>query len=172
MSDTNTSWIYITTQPNKSLIRDILSLASYHTKIGIMCKTSERQDHVDVHIDRSKSVSEFEAEFERLSGIMTEPLNEPILPDDHPVHQGFMYIADGRPREFIDGMNMTVGRWKKLPGNLAVSEVRRCDLATRIVLLLPKKLEPVQDIRKGVPFAVHHHGDRRRRKTHKIRKAS
>ncbi len=66
--------------------------------------------------------------------------DEPVLPDDYPVHQGFAYIANGKLRIFIDGTRMTVGLWKQLriPGVEPVLEVRRYDRAGRLKRLTEK----------------------------------
>lgn len=86
-------------------------------------------------------ISIFKRELNRLREVITTPLNEPILPDDYPVYQGNLYVANGRIVEFIDGMNMTVGKWKdlRIPNVTVVTEVRRCDLAGRKLRLRPER---------------------------------
>jgi hypothetical protein len=98
-----------------------------------------RSTHGSIWISgQGKDARPFWAELQRLSVMVKTPLDEPIMDDDEPVHQGYMYVADGKPRIFIDGLNMTVGRWKTLGGGLSVKEVRRCDLTGR-KLRLPLK---------------------------------
>lgn len=53
-------------------------------------------------------------------------LNEPVLPDDYPVHWDYLYVADGAViRSDIQG---TV---KRLKANLGATEIRRCDIYGR-----------------------------------------
>jgi hypothetical protein len=99
-------------------------------------------------------------------------LDEPILPDDYPVHQGYFYVVNGKPKTFIDGQNVTVGRWKamRIPGVDPVTEVRRCDIVGR-QRVYERNLanrgpaEPTNVITEAKP-----HSRRRPRKTYKIRK--
>jgi len=54
--------------------------------------------------------------------------NEPVLSDDYPVHQGYLYVVNGEPRHCpIEG---TVADLKKVC-RFVVMEVRRCDIAAR-----------------------------------------
>lgn len=58
-------------------------------------------------------------------------LNEPILPDDYPVHYDFAYIVDDTPILSDFGGGATVADMKRY---LPCKEVRRCDLAGRGLL--------------------------------------
>jgi hypothetical protein len=57
---------------------------------------------------------------------MTEKLDEPVLPDDYPVHAGYAYVIDGKPR--ISDISGTVARLKR---DTKATEIRRCDLVGR-----------------------------------------
>lgn len=61
-------------------------------------------------------------------------LDEPVLPDDYPVYKGYTYIAD----------NSLVtsdiqGDVKRLKTHLNAAEIRRCDLAGRLVAKTQRK---------------------------------
>lgn len=59
-----------------------------------------------------------------------EKLNEPVLPDDYPVHGGYLYVADGKVIE-SDWFDIDVRRLKLL---LGANEIRRCDIYGRSAL--------------------------------------
>jgi hypothetical protein len=73
-------------------------------------------------------------------------LNEPILPDEYLLCQGHLYVVNGKVREFIDGENVTVGRYKtmSIPGVPQATEVRRCDVVGRQVIRAYEHQEEVQ----------------------------
>ena len=124
---------------------ELMMLAKQRSEARMEIRESTSGDIPALEIlgDEHTDLTGFYAEFERLEEIVKTPLNEPILPDDYPVYQGYMYVANGRPVEFIDGMNMTVGRWKalRIPGVDPVTEVRRCDIIGRQMRLPPKPPE-------------------------------
>ena len=51
---------------------------------------------------------------------------ERILPDDYPVHYGYMYVVDGKVCSAPDSMTI-----KDLKIRLKASEIRNCDIAKR-----------------------------------------
>lgn len=53
-------------------------------------------------------------------------LNEPILPDDYPIHAGYAYVFDGRPD--TSNSSGTVGQYKRAN---SVLEIRRFDMYGR-----------------------------------------
>lgn len=54
------------------------------------------------------------------------PFNEPVLPDNYPVHYDYCYVADGKViRSDIQG---TIADLKR---DIKATEIRRCDLAGR-----------------------------------------
>lgn len=108
----------------------------------------------------------FWEEFDRLQRKITHPLNEPILPDDHPVNIGYMYLVDGIPKECQEDFR-TVGRWKTLPD---VEEIRRCDIYGRIARL-PLAKEAETGMSEALNSASVKSGRSRRKgkKTYKIK---
>jgi len=120
-----------------------------------------------------KDKTGFWLELNRLQELVTEPLNEPILDDDHPVYQGYFYVVNGKVREFIDGMNMTVRRWKalRIKDVPVVNEVRRCDMGGRIARQ-PLKKEPEKQMKAGWDQAGRgiRQAKRRPRSSNKIKK--
>lgn len=119
-------------------------------------------------------LSMFWEEFRRLEKLITEPLNEPILHDDYPLVQGYLYIANGVPTIFVDGERMTVALWKslRLPGGIKpVSEVRRYDIiGRRHRFPLPKP--PVSPINIGFGRVSQGQKVRKPRSSNKIKKVS
>lgn len=91
--------------------------------------------------DTNQSFRAFWDELDRLTATITKPLDEPILSDDYPLVQGYLYVANGKPRMFIDGERQTVGSWKqmRIKDVPVVTEVRRCDIFGRRLRLPPEK---------------------------------
>lgn len=52
--------------------------------------------------------------------------NEPILPDNYPVHAGYLYVVDGEP--INSDISGTVADLKRITGG---KEIRGCDIAAR-----------------------------------------
>lgn len=125
-----------------------------------------KENNGSLWVKSEENLSPFWTELRRLELAITKPLNEPVLEDDYPVHQGNLYVANGRVTQFIDGMNMTVGRWKslRLPNVPQVTEVRRCDIVGR-ELRLPPKPSVTYEIEKAKP-----HKRRKPRTSNKIKK--
>lgn len=147
---------FLTNMNPTPVLQELVELASKHTGLKVTCRlggqTYAEMDWVDAaeahddgyhpdptimalfaHTDPEIDLTPFWDELDRLKALIKQPLNEPILDDDYPVHQGYMYIANGKPKMFIDGMNMTVGRWKalRIENIEPVTEVRRCDMVGR-----------------------------------------
>jgi hypothetical protein len=155
---------------------EIVLLAAKHTNLDVLYKdipvesgdlskgsiwTNEKED-VDLGI--------FWEEFDRLQRIITEPLKEPILPDDYPVYQGYLYVVNGnRVVEFIDGGAgaVSVGQWKamNIHGVRKVTEVRRCDIVGRQLRLPIREEKLLHDIS---PFSRRKH--KKPKRTNKIKK--
>lgn len=73
-----------------------------------------------------------EAPPEKKPRVKPEPIgflkDETVLPDDHPINGGFVYIVDGVIRR-SDHMEVNVRQWRnilKLELGVEVKEVRRC----------------------------------------------
>lgn len=117
----------------------------------------------------------FWAELRRLEALVKKPLEEPILHDDYPLHQGFFYVANGKVRQFIDGERMTVGRWKalRIPDVEVITEVRQCDMAGRR-LRAPEKKAPESSLSRALTSngqrLSQHQKYRRPRNSRKIKK--
>lgn len=60
----------------------------------------------------------------------TRLLNEPVLPDNHPIYADYVYVADGVP-VVSDWHDITVREFKMREG---ITELRRCDLSGRGLL--------------------------------------
>ena len=56
-----------------------------------------------------------------------QDLDEPILPDDYPIHANYLYVADGNV-VMSDWHNITARQFKAREG---IKELRRCDMAGR-----------------------------------------
>lgn len=160
---------------HSSVIAELVALAAERTK-----KKIEYREIPDYYRNGKRLgvlwsashgyVGDFTAELDRLRAIVKEPLNEPILEDDYPVYQGRLYVANGKVREFIDGENMTVGRWKALRIRNVdpINEVRRCDIVGRQLRLPVKESKPA-----SLTISSERHSGqraRRRRSSNKIRK--
>jgi hypothetical protein len=156
------------------VLAELVALASKHTNTKVVCReggqtiaemdwvdaaeacdtgyapsSSDMSLYMDMKLDTD--LTAFWEELDRLQKLVTKPLDEPILPDDYPVHQGYLYVANGKVTQFIDGMNMTVGRWKALtiPGIEKVTEVKRCDIAGR------QARRPIEKPKKDVSPVAH-----------------
>jgi hypothetical protein len=57
-------------------------------------------------------------------------LNEPILPDDFPIHPGCLFVADGKVIE-----SKFKGTIKGLKALTGANEIRRCDIYRRIRMM-------------------------------------
>lgn len=53
-------------------------------------------------------------------------LDEPILPDDYPMHAGYLYVVDGKPHQA--DRSLSVGAFKRA---FKIDQVRRCDIGGR-----------------------------------------
>lgn len=51
--------------------------------------------------------------------------SETVMPDDHLIHDMYVYICDGIFTRYMGMNTITVAQWKKMKG---YKEVRRCDL--------------------------------------------
>jgi hypothetical protein len=158
---------------------ELMRLAKKHTGTNVdFCEdtTSGDEKIIKVYTRADTDTTAFYTELERLESVITRPLNEPILADDHPVYQGYVYVVNGsRVVEFLDGLNVTVGRWKAMdiPGVQKVTEVRRCDLAGRRLRLPPEKPKvPSTDLPGRWDSSGKHINQARRksRNSHKIKK--
>lgn len=192
-------WVNIKRTP---VVAELVALASERTNAGVeyrdtvgqfsdmdLCDAAEAYDNGynpdrlqltmgSLWCDNYRGKGEFWNELYRLEALVTKPLDEPILHDDYPLHQGLFYVVNGKVRQFIDGVNMTVKRWKalRIPNVEDVTEVRRCDMVGR-QLRLPEKETQVRSttpmagtlIRNGQGLReVQKH--RRRRSSNKIKK--
>lgn len=181
---------HLTNIDRTPVIAELVALAAKHTKFDVVyrdtpitiaemdwCDAAESwdngytppPDHGSIWLNSNlgADLSTFWRELERLQAIITEPLDEPILPDDHPVYQGYLYVVDGgRIVEFIDGLRQNVGSWKAMdiPNVRKVTEVRRCDIEGRKLRLPPK-----DDIKNEIKPA-HQRKYRKPKKTYKIKK--
>ena len=63
-------------------------------------------------------------------------LDEPILPDDYPVHYDYWYLADGKPIRSPLGGGLTVFDLKR---ELKANEIRRCDFVERLARMTTKE---------------------------------
>jgi len=130
---------------NNTVISELVTLAAKHTGFHAEWVKDESSDGSSGVVKTKESsddaVNRFWQEFDRLKEIITEPLNEPILPDDHPLVQGYVYVANGKPTIFIDGERQSVGTWKqmRIKDVPVVTEVRRCDIEGRKLRLPPEK---------------------------------
>jgi hypothetical protein len=119
------------------------------------------------------SVGAFWEEFDRLQRLVTKALDEPILSDDYPLIQGYLYVTNRHQiRQFIDGERMTVGLWKKLriEGVSPVDEVRRCDIVGRQLRLPLKKVEETTMSIAMNTSSGNKGTSRKKKKTYKIKK--
>ena len=117
-------------------------------------------------------MSLFWQELDRLQAIIKRPLNETVMADHEPVHQGYVYVFDGEVRQFIDGANMTVAHVKQLPKDRGgADEVRRCDLTGR-QLRLPVTKKPEAQVQSTMLFDGKRQGQKKRRSrcSNKIKK--
>lgn len=124
------------------------------------------ETHGSIWAAVGRDLGTFWIQYTHFEGRIKKPLNEPILPDNYRVHQGYFYVVNGEVREFIDGINMTVGHWKGLFGDVPV-EIRECDVTGRtarrpLVGTLRDELRVL-----GKPFAQKR---RRSRTSNKIKK--
>lgn len=179
--------VFLTNVRKTDVVEELVQLAAKHTNVKAEYRPYAYIDdsvHSPAVVDAMLKmgsiwvkdgidVGDFWYELTRLERVVTQPLNEPVLPDDHPIHQGYLYIANGVVTEFIDGMTMTVGRWKSLRVRNVepVTEVRRCDRVGRRLRLPEVKESPTavgQAFSSANPVSKK---VRRQRKTHKIRNA-
>lgn len=162
-----------------TLQKEIISLAAEHTSAKVEFRHMPEHDvwycddvmesYGSIFGEEDVDYTDFVNEVERLRKIIHTPLKEPILPDNYPVHQGYIYVADGKPRMFIDGEGMTVGMWKALPKH-GVSEVRECDLTGRRLRLKPND-ESLLVLRNLQTHPTTDNRKRKPRKTYKIKRS-
>jgi len=172
--------------PITPVVQEIVELASKHTTTyaefrdspepgtDIIAARDYRTDEQikagrlgSIWVRSDQDVGAFMDEYWRLAETVKKPLDEPILPDDHPIHQGYWYVFNGKPVNFIDGDEMTVGKYKMVTKNhpVPIIEIRRCDTYGRLDRL-PVKVETVRH-----EIAPAHKNKRRKpRNSNKIKK--
>jgi hypothetical protein len=65
-----------------------------------------------------------------------QELDEPVLPDDYPIHGSYLYVADGKIYR-SNWFGITAHELKMREG---FTEVRRCDMAGRDLLTEPESV--------------------------------
>lgn len=158
--------------------QELVELAGKHVSLKVCYVKVEASSKDDIYIEdgsTDETVGNFWEELNRLQKLITVPLDEPILPDNYPVYQGYLYVTNGNiVRTFIDGVNQTVGSWKamRIEGVTPVHEVRSCDLIGRTLRKPLEKItanvfsDSMKQPRKSFSRTV-----RRNKKTYKINKA-
>jgi len=171
--------------PITPVIQEIVELASKHTTTyaefrdspepgtDIIAARDYRTDEQikagrlgSIWVRSDQDVGAFMDEYWRLAETVKKPLDEPILPDDHSIHQGYWYVFNGKPVNFIDGDEMTVGKYKMVTKNhpVPIIEIRRCDTIGR-----QNRLPVVKEVPKHEIGIARNNKRRKPRKTYKIR---